>query len=83
MTKQATVRINSFRRKSGAHPVISPRKIVFSKKFKTSSCKIGELVMAYELKANNKTSCPRTFYTLYIEPNYEGPGPLVVKLSMK
>ena len=38
MTKRATILINSFRRKSGVHSVISPRQIRFRKKFKTPLC---------------------------------------------
>ena len=41
MTKSATVLINSFRRKSGAHSVMSLRQILFRKKFKTPLYKIG------------------------------------------
>ena len=46
LMRRAVVLINSFRRKSGVHPVMSPRQILFGKKFKTPLCKIGELVMA-------------------------------------
>ena len=35
ITKRATVLINSFRRRSGVHSVMSPRQIIFGKKFKT------------------------------------------------
>ena len=35
MVKWVTVFINSLRRKSGVHPVMSPRQILFGKKFKT------------------------------------------------
>ena len=66
MTKRATVLINSFRRKSGVHSVMSPRQIQFSKIFKAPLCKTGELVLAYDVRANNKTSRPRVFYALYI-----------------
>ena len=40
MTRRATVLINSFRRKSGVHSVMSPRQIIFGKKFKTPLCKM-------------------------------------------
>ena len=83
MTKRATVLINSFRRKSGVHSVMSPRQILFRKKFKTPLCKMGELVLAYDVRANNKTSRPRVFYTLYIGPNDGGTGHSVFKLSTK
>ena len=46
LLKRVEVLINSFRRKSEVHPVMSPRQILFDKKFKTPLCKIGELVMA-------------------------------------
>ena len=35
MTRRVTVLIKSFRRKSGVHAVMSPRQILFGKKFKT------------------------------------------------
>ena len=83
MTKRATVLINSFRRKSGVHSVMSPRQILFGKKFKTPLCKMGELVMAYHIRANNKTSRPRAFYALYIGPNDSSTVHSVFKLSIK
>ena len=49
MTRRATILINSFRRKSGVHAVMSPRQIIFGKKFKTPLCKMGELVLAYDV----------------------------------
>ena len=66
MLKRVVVLINSLRRKSGVHPVISPRQILFGKKFKTLLCKISKLVVAYDITANNKTMIPRAFYALYI-----------------
>ena len=75
--------INSFRRKSGVYSIMSPRQIIFGKKFKTPLCKMGELVLAYDVLSNNKTSKPRTFYTLYIGPNDGGTGHSVFKLSSK
>ena len=39
MTKRVTILTNSFRRKSGVHAVMSPRQILFGKKFKTPLCK--------------------------------------------
>ena len=44
MTKRVTILVNSFRRKSGVHAVMSPRQIIFGKKFKTPLCKMGKLV---------------------------------------
>ena len=44
---------------------------------------MGELVLAYDIKLNNKTSKPRAFYALYIGPNDEGTGHSVFKLSTK
>ena len=81
--KRVVVLINSFRRKSGVHPVMSPRQILFGKKFKTPLCKIGELVMAYDVTADNKTTTPRAFYALYIGPNNGGTGHHVFKLSTR
>ena len=66
MLKRVVVLINSFRRKSGVHPVMSPRQILFGKKFKAPLCKIGKLLMAYDVTANNKTTIPRAFYVLYV-----------------
>ena len=74
MTRLVTILINSFRRKSGVHPVMSPRQLLFGKKFKTPLCKMGELVLAYNVTSNNKTSKPRAFYALYIGPNDAGTG---------
>ena len=54
MKKRATILINSFKRKSGVHAVMSPRQILFGKKFKTPLCKMGELVLAYDVKLNKK-----------------------------
>ena len=83
LMKRAVVLINSFRRKSGVHPVMSPRQILYGKKFKTPLCKIGELVMAYDVTANIKTTTPRAFYALYIRPNHGETGHQVFKLSTK
>ena len=83
MTKRVTILINLFRRKSGVHPMMSPRKILFRKKFKTPLCKMGELVLAYDVKSNNKTSKPRAFYELYIRSNDAGTGHSVFKLATK
>ena len=44
---------------------------------------MGELVLAYDVQSNNKTSKPRAFYVLYIGPNDGGKGHLVFKLSTK
>ena len=62
---------------------MSPRQILFGKKFKTSLFKIGELVMAYDVTANNKTTIPRAFYALYIGPNNSSTGHQVFKLLSK
>ena len=83
MTRYVTVLINSFRRKSGVHAVMSPRQILFGKKFKTPLCKMGELVLAYDVKSDNKTSKPRAFHALYIGPNDAGTGYSVFKLATK
>ena len=71
MVKRVTVLLNLFRRKSGVHPVMPPRQFVFRKKFKTPLCKIGELVMAYNV----------TFFTLYVGPIDSSSGHTVFKLS--
>ena len=62
---------------------MSPRKILFGKKFKSQLCKIGELVIAYDVTANNKTTIPRVYYALYIGPNDSGTGHQVFKLLSK
>ena len=51
--------------------------------FKTLLCKIVELVMAYNVKAGNKTLQPKIFYVLYIGPNNSGTDHSVFKLSTK
>ena len=56
---------------------------MFGKEFTTLLCKIGELVMAYDVTTNNKTTIPRTFYALYIGPNNSGTGHQVFKLLLK
>ena len=83
MTKRASVLINLFRRKPVIHSLMSPRQIIFENKFKTPLCKMGELVLAYDVLSNNRTSKPRVFYALYIGQNYGGKGHSVFKLSMK
>ena len=49
MIKRATMLINSFRRKSSLHLVMSSRQMIFRKEFKTLLCKISELVLAYDI----------------------------------
>ena len=83
MLNCVTALINSFRRKSGVHPVMPPRQILFGKKFKTPLCKIGELVMAYNVTSSNKTTDPRAFFALYIGPNDSGTGHTIFKLATK
>ena len=83
IVKQVTVLINSFRSKSGVHPVMSPRQLLLSRKFKTPLYKIGELVVAYNVTASNKIVHPRAFFSLYIGPNDSGSGHIVFKLSTK
>ena len=83
MTRRVTVLINSFRRKSGVHAVMSPRQILFGKKFKTPLCKMGVLVLAYDVKSDNKTHNPRAYHVLYIGPNDVGTGHSVFKLATK
>ena len=81
MTKRATVLINSFRRKSGVHSVMSPKQMIVGKKFKTPLCKMGEFVLTYDVQSNNKASKLRAFYALYIRPNDGDTGYSVFKLS--
>ena len=83
MTKRATVLINSFKRKSGVHSVMTPRQLIFGKIFQTPLCKMGELVLVYDVQLNKKTSQPRVFYALYIGPNHGRTGHSVFKLSTK
>ena len=83
MVKRVIVLINLFRRKSGVHPVMSPRQLMVGKKLKTPLCKIGKLVMAYDVTSNNVTARPRVFFALYIGPNASGIGHAVFKLSTK
>ena len=79
MVKWVTVLINSFRRKSGVHPVMSSRQILFDNKFKTPLYKISELVMVYDVTSNNRTTNSRDFFALYIGPNDSGTGHIVFK----
>ena len=44
---------------------------------------MGELVLTYDIRANNKTSRPKVFYALYIGSNDGGTGHSVFKLSTK
>ena len=60
---------------------MSPRQILFGKKFKTPLCKIGELVIAYDVTSSNKTTDLRAFFALYIGPNDSGTGHIVFKLA--
>ena len=83
VVKRFTILINSFNRKLGVHSATSPRQILFGKKLKTQLCKIGELVMANAVKANNKTALPRVFYALYIGPYDSGTSHIICKLSTK
>ena len=83
MVKRVTVLINLFRRKSGVHPVMSPRQLMFGKKFKTPLCKICKLVMACNVTASNKTTHPRAFFALYIGPSDSGTSHIVFKLAIK
>ena len=83
MMKRVAVLTNLFRRKLGVHPVLSPRQILFGKTFETPLCKIRELVMVYNVKANNRTLYPRAFYAIYSGPNDDGTGHSVFKFSTK
>lgn len=67
----------------GCYNLIKIKRVLFGKKFKTPLCKIGELVMAYNVTADNKTKIPRAFYALYIGPNDSGTGHKVFKLMTR
>ena len=62
---------------------MSPRQLLFGKKFKTPLFKISELAMTYNLTASNKTTYSRAFFALYMGPNDSGSGHIVFKLSTK
>ena len=62
---------------------MSPRQILFGKKFETLLCKIGELAMAYDVTASNNTIHQRAFFALYIGPNDSSTDHIVFKLSTK
>ena len=62
---------------------MSPRQILFVKKFKTPLCKIDEVVMAYDVTSSNKTTYSRALFALYIRPNDSGTGHIVFQLSTK
>ena len=83
MVKRMPVLINSFRRKSGIHSVMSPRQILYGRKFIPPLCKVGELVLAYDTQGSNNTGQERAFYGLYIGPNDNGTGHKVIKLLTK
>ena len=80
MVKRDTILINSFNRKSGVHPVMILRQILFRKAFKTPLSKIGELVITYNVTGNNDTRRPKAFYLLYIVPINSGTGHVVFKV---
>ena len=50
--------------------------------WKSTNSHKGELVFAYNTKVGENTLHPRVFYTLYIEPNDNGNGHLIYKLSI-
>lgn len=62
---------------------MSPRQILYGRKFKNPLCKIGELVLAYDTLVSNDTGQPRAFFALYIEPNDNGTRHSVIKLQAK
>ena len=62
---------------------MSPTQITFVNKFKNPLYKLGELVFAYDVQANNKTPKPRAFYALYVGSNDRGINHSVFKLSTK
>ena len=65
MMKRVTALINLFRRKLGVHPVLSPLRQHYSvRNSRLFYVKIRELVIAYNVKANNKIIHSRAFYVL-------------------
>lgn len=62
---------------------MSPRQIIYGRKFQAPMCKVGELVMGYNTTASNDMGVPRAFYGLYIETNENGTGHRVIKLKTK
>ena len=63
--------------------MIATADLEFLFKFKTPLCKIGELVMTYNVKASNKPLLVRKFYAFYIGPNDSSTGHSVFKLWTK
>ena len=53
------------------------------KKVKTPLCKIGKLVIAYNVTSNNMIAHSRVFFALYTRLNDSGTGHTVLKLSSK
>ena len=49
--------------------------------WKSTNSHKGELVIVYNTKAGNNTLRPRVLYALYIEPNDDGNGHWIYKLS--
>ena len=62
---------------------MSPRQIMYRRKFIPPLCKIGELVLAYDTYGTNDTGQPRAFYGLYIASNENGTGHRVIKIKTK
>ena len=83
MVRRAVIFINSFPRRGGIHNVMSPRQILYGKRFIIPLCKFGEYVLAYNAESGNKTNIPRVFSALYIAPNDNGTGHKVFKLQTK
>lgn len=63
--------------------MISPRQIIFGKRFRSPFCKIGEVELAYDTSSSNDTEHPRAYFALYVEPNDNGTGHKVFKLQTK
>lgn len=83
LVKRMVVLINSFARKTGVHPVLSPQQIVLGRHFQLPLCKYGELVLAYDTESSNDTNVSRAFFALYVKPNDNGTGHKVFKLQTK
>ena len=62
---------------------MSPRQILYRRKFKMPFCKIGQFVLAYDTASINYTSIPRAFCALYLSSNDNGTGHWVFRIGTK
>ena len=81
---KATVMLgDSFPRKTLAHKTNSHLRIMYERGFNSPIANIGDLVIAYDDKANDKTSKPREFFALYISPSDNGTDYILFELKTK